>query len=116
MLRRPLESAQFTSAEFTSVLLAKSIAISMDGKGAWRDNVFVERLWRSIKYEEVYLRGYDSVSEACASIGQYLTFYNPASQHPSGYVVEEKRFCWSGCDSRGVSWVLSCPFGDRSGG
>ena len=47
----------------------------MHGKGAWRDNIFVERLWRSIKYEKVYLRGYDSVSEACASIGQYLTFY-----------------------------------------
>ena len=47
----------------------------MHGKDAWRDNIFVERLWRSIKYEKVYLRGYDSVSEACASIGQYLTFY-----------------------------------------
>jgi putative transposase len=51
----------------------------MDGKGAWRDNVFVERLWRSVKYEEVYLRAYDSVSEARASIGRYLDFYNPAS-------------------------------------
>ena len=48
----------------------------MDGKGAWRDNVFVERLWRSVKYEEVYLRAYDSVSEARASIGRYLDFYN----------------------------------------
>ena len=55
----------------------------MDGKGAWRDNIFVERLWRSIKYEEVYLRGYDSVSEACASIGQYLTFYNGRRPHSS---------------------------------
>jgi putative transposase len=57
------------------VLIKNGIAISMHGKGAWRDNIFVERLWRSIKYEKVYLRGYDSVSEACASIGQYLTFY-----------------------------------------
>ena len=83
------------------MLANNDIAISMDGKGAWRDNVFVERLWRSVKYEEVYLRAYDSVGEARASIGQYLTFYNPSSQHPSGYVVEEKRFCWSGCDPAG---------------
>src|SRR5260370_18850059 len=95
------QGSQFTGAAFTGVLIKNGIAISMDGKGAWRDNIFVERLWRSIKYEEVYLRGYDSVSEACASIGQYLTFYNPASQHPSGYVVEEKRFCWSGSDPAG---------------
>jgi putative transposase len=53
MLRRPLESAQFTSAEFTGLLLDNKIAISMDGRGSWRDNVFVERLWRSVKYEEV---------------------------------------------------------------
>ena len=67
------QGSQFTGAAFTGVLI-KRITISMDGKGAWRDNIFVERLWRSIKYEEVYLRGYDSVSEACASIGQCLTF------------------------------------------
>lgn len=54
----------------------QGIAISVDGKGAWRDNVFVERLWRSVKYEEVYLRAYDSVSDARASIGRYLDFYN----------------------------------------
>ena len=65
------------------MLIKNGIAISMDGKGAWRDNIFVERLWRSIKYEEVYLRGYDSVSEACASIGQYLTFYNGRRPHSS---------------------------------
>jgi putative transposase len=55
----------------------------MDGKGAWRDNVFVERLWRSIKYEEVYLKAYDSVSEARASIGRYLAFYNGRRPHSS---------------------------------
>ena len=75
------------------MLNQNGIAISMDGKGAWRDNVFVERLWRSVKYEEVYLKAYDSVSEARASIGRYLEFYNGASQHPSVYVFEEKRFC-----------------------
>ena len=59
------------------------IAISMDGKGAWRDNVFVERLWRSVKYEEVYLRAYAGVSEARASIGQYFNFYNGRRPHSS---------------------------------
>jgi len=65
------------------VLLKNEIAISMDGKGAWRDNVFVERLWRSIKYEEVYLRAYDSVAEARTSIGRYLAFYNGRRPHSS---------------------------------
>jgi putative transposase len=55
----------------------------MDGKGAWRDNVFVERLWRSVKYEEVYRKAYDSVSEARASIGRYLAFYNQRRPHSS---------------------------------
>ena len=66
------QGSQFTGSAFTGVLANKDIAISMDGKGAWRDNVFVERLWRSVKYEEVYLRAYDSVTEARASIGRYL--------------------------------------------
>ena len=67
------QGSQFTGAAFTGVLASNGIAISMDGKGAWRDNVFVERLWRSVKYEEVYLHAYDSVGEARASIGRYLT-------------------------------------------
>src|SRR5437588_12011758 len=70
------QGSQFTGQTFTGVLANNGIAISMDGKGAWRDNVFVERLWRSAKYEEVYLRAYDSVSEARASIGRDLDFYN----------------------------------------
>ena len=77
------QGSQFTSAEFTGILLENSIAISMDGRGAWRDNVFVERLWRSVKYEEVYLRAYDSVSAARTSIGRYLTFYNSKRPHSS---------------------------------
>ena len=71
----PDQGSQFTGAAFTSALVGHGIAISMDGKGAWRDNVFVVRLWRSVKYEEVYLRAYDSVSEARASIGRYFEFY-----------------------------------------
>ncbi len=62
---------------------AGEIDISMDGKGAWRDNVFVERLWRSIKYEEVYLHAYKTVSETRAGIGRYLTFYNSRRPHSS---------------------------------
>ena len=77
------QGAQFTSHDFIGVLNKAGIAISMDGKGAWRDNVFVERLWRSIKYEEIYLRAYDAVSEARASIGRYLTFYNSRRPHSS---------------------------------
>ncbi|MBD8893674.1 IS3 family transposase [Roseibium litorale] len=77
------QGSQFTSIDFTAVLKNAEIAISMDGKGAWRDNVFVERLWRSIKYEEVYLHAYKTVSEARAGIGRYLTFYNTRRPHSS---------------------------------
>lgn len=77
------QGSQFTSSDFIKVLAAREIRISMDGKGAWRDNVFVERLWRTIKYEEVYLRAYASVAEARASIGRYLGFYNSRRPHSS---------------------------------
>ena len=77
------QGSQFTSHDFTAVLIKAAIAISMDGKGAWRDNVFVERLWRTIKYEEIYLRAYDTVTEARASIGRYLGFYNARRPHSS---------------------------------
>lgn len=63
------------------MLKKAEIAISTDGRGAWRDNVFLERLWRAIKYEETYLRAYDSISEARASIGRYLAFYNAGRPH-----------------------------------
>ena len=77
------QGSQFTSARFTGLLLGNTIAVSMDGRGAWRDNVFVERLWRSVKYEEVYLRAYGSVGEARASIGRYLEFSNGKRPHSS---------------------------------
>ncbi len=77
------QGSQFTSTDFTGLLLKNSIAISMDGRGAWRDNVFVERLWRSVKYEEVYLRAYETVSEARRLIGQYLDFFNRTRPHSS---------------------------------
>ncbi len=77
------QGSQFTSTAFTGFLHDNAIAISMDGKGSWRDNVFVERLWRSVKYEEVYLRAYDSVGEARASIGRFFYFYNRKRPHSS---------------------------------
>jgi putative transposase len=75
------QGCQFTSLEFTGLLKQNNIAISMDGKGCWRDNVFVERLWRSVKYEEVYLHAYDSVSEAKSGLGKYFTKYNQHRPH-----------------------------------
>ncbi len=75
------QGSQFTSAAFIELLHRHRIRISMDGRGAWRDNVFVERLWKSIKYEEVYLHAYESVSEAKAGIGRYVAFYNARRPH-----------------------------------
>ncbi len=77
------QGSQFTSIDFIKMLKDAKIAISMDGKGAWRDNVFVERLWRTIKYEEVYLHAYQNVPEARAAIGKYLVFYNTKRPHSS---------------------------------
>ena len=77
------QGSQFTSTDFTDMLKERGIAISMDGRGAWRDNIFVERLWRSVKYEEVYLHAYDSVREARAGIARYFDFYNARRPHSS---------------------------------
>ena len=75
------QGCQFTSQEFTGLLKDRGIQISMDGKGCWRDNVFVERLWKSIKYEEVSLHVYDPVSAAHQGLERYLTFYNQTRPH-----------------------------------
>jgi len=77
------QGSQFTSIDFTGRLKQEGIRISMDGKGRWCDNVFVERFWRSIKYEEIYLHAYDSVSEARSRIGQYIQFFNNRRPHSS---------------------------------
>ena len=80
------QGAQFTSAAFTSVLHSHGVKISMDGKGRYIDNIFVERLWRSVKYEEVYLHAYESVSEARAGLARYFAFYNQERPHQAlGY-------------------------------
>lgn len=75
------QGSQFTSVKFTDLLKENRVSISMDGKGCWRDNVFVERLWKTIKYEEVYLKAYDSVSDARRSLQKYLDFYNRVRPH-----------------------------------
>ena len=75
------QGSQFASEAFTRVLLDHQISISMDGKGCWRDNVFVERVWRSIKYEEVYLHAYDTVDDAKTGIGRYIAMYNQRRPH-----------------------------------
>ena len=75
------QGSQFTSADFTGVLKANGIRISMDGKGRWIDNVFVERIWKSVKYEEIYLHGYDTVSEARQALTRYFDFYNRRRPH-----------------------------------
>lgn len=77
------QGCQFTDHDFVGVLREHGIAISMDGKGCWRDNVFVERLWKTIKYEHVYLHAYATVSEARAKFGVYLDFYNRRRPHSS---------------------------------
>jgi putative transposase len=77
------QGSQFTSDEFTAVLKAAGVKISMDGKGRWLDNVFIERLWRSLKYEEVYLKAYDSVAQARAGIGAWIEYYNSERRHQS---------------------------------
>lgn len=75
------QGSQFTSMEFTGLLKQHGIRISMDGKGCWRDNVYVERLWRTIKYEEVYLHAYDTVAAAREGLGRYIRFYNQRRPH-----------------------------------
>ncbi len=77
------QGSQFTSEDFTDVLKDHKIKISMDGKGRWIDNVFVERLWRSLKYEEVYLKAYESVAEARQSIDTYMRYFNSERRHSS---------------------------------
>lgn len=75
------QGAQFTSEGFTGVLLSHGVSISMDGRGRWMDNVFIERLWRSVKYEEVYLKAYESISEARRELEAYFDFYNHRRRH-----------------------------------
>jgi putative transposase len=87
------QGSQFTSLDFTGVLKDAEVTISMDGRGRCMDNIFIERLWRSMKYEAVYLHDLTDGFAAQRVIGEWIGFYNRASQHPSVYAVEEKRLC-----------------------
>jgi len=75
------QGAQFTAAAFTAVLKAHQVQISMDGNGRWMDNVFVERLWRTVKYEDIYLRAYENPAELRAGLDRYFRFYNTQRGH-----------------------------------
>jgi putative transposase len=96
------QGSQFTSDAFTGMLLDQGIQVSMDGKGRYSDNIFVERLWRSVKYEEVYLKAYGNGTEARAGIGDYLKFYNQERPHQAlgyqtpGAVFQEEQHRRSG--------------------
>ena len=104
------QGSQFTSDAFTGLLKASGIQISMDGKGSWKDNVFVERLWKSVKYEEVYLRAYESVPEARTGLGRYFEFYNAGRPHSSlGGMTPDQFFDRAPAESgsRPVKWCKS---------
>ena len=90
------QGSQFTSEAFTDVLKAHHIQISMDGRGAWRDNVFVERLWRSVKYEEVYLNAYESMAEAKSGIGNWIEYYNHTRKHQTLGTTPKRMYAGSG--------------------
>ena len=87
------QGSQFTGRDFTGALKDADVAISMDGRGRCMDNIFIERLWRSLKYEAVYLHELTDGFAAERVIGEWIDFYNPVSQHPSVYAVEVNRFC-----------------------
>jgi putative transposase len=91
------QGSQFTSTAFTGVLQDNGIRISMDGRGRWLDNVFIERLWRSLKYENVYLHAYETGSEARAGIGEWIAFYNQTRPHSSLDGVTPNEFYEQGC-------------------
>jgi putative transposase len=93
------QGVQFTSAAFVDELASRGVQISMDGKGRYLDNIFIERLWRSLKYEEVYIKAYDSVAEARRSLGVWLAFYNDERPHQSlGYRTPREIFEGVACE------------------
>jgi putative transposase len=93
------QGVQFTSAAFVDELASRGVRISMDGKGRYLDNIFIERLWRSLKYEEVYIKAYGSVGEARRSLGVWLAFYNDVRPHQSlGYQTPREEFEGAACE------------------
>jgi putative transposase len=112
------QGVQFTSAGFLEVLESRGIRISMDGKGRFLDNIFIERLWRSLKYEEVFIKAYGSVSEARRGIGGWLSFYNEERPHQAlGYRTPRGVFDGEACEAVGsASAMAGCGVADRRTG
>ncbi len=111
VLRRPLDSTQFTSEGFTGLLQAHGVKISMDGRGRWMDNVFIERLWRSVKCEEVYLKGYESIPEARRELAAYFDFYNLRRRHQGLEDRTPDEVYWSTLPGEGPSRSSIAPDG-----
>jgi putative transposase len=109
------QGVQFTSGDFLEVLASRGVRISMDGKGRFLDNIFIERLWRSLKYEEVFIKAYGSVSEARRGIGGWLRFYNEERPHQAlGYRTPRGVFDGEACAPVGsASAVAGCGVADR---
>ena len=97
------QGSQFTSEAFTGILSAHGIKISMDGKGRWMDNVFIERLWKSVKYEEAYLKGYNSIAEARRELGAYFEFYNRTRPHQGLDDRTPDEVYWSSRNSKQIA-------------
>ena len=89
------QGSQFTSLAFTNILINHNIRISMDGQGRWRDNVFIERLWKTVKYEEVYLKAYESITEAKKELRKFFDRYNVRLRHQSLDNVTPDEVYWS---------------------
>ncbi len=87
------QGSQFTSPRFVEVVQAAEARVSMDGRGRWMDNVFIERLWRSLKYECVYLHAFEAGSELRTGLGRWIGYYNRSSERTSRYVVDANRLC-----------------------
>ena len=103
------QGSQFTSPRFTGVLRNTGVRISMDGRGRWMDNVFIERLWRSLKYEEVFIKAYTSVAEARSGIGTWLNFYNNERLHQAlGYLTPREIFAAAGPVDMWTTLPLRC--------
>jgi putative transposase len=91
------QCSQFTAEQFTQAVIDRGCKLSMDGRAAWRDNVFIERLWRSVKYECVYLKAYDGVSAARSDIGRYMDWFNTDRAHSRLHGATPNRPIWTRC-------------------
>jgi len=105
------QGAQFTCEGFTSVLAGHGVAISMDGRGRWLDNVFIERLWRSVKHEEVYLKAYENLTEARRELGAYFEFHNRRRRHQGLTDRTPDEVCWATLHRQPTAAFVHCATG-----